>query len=129
MANEKARFEQSFLEAKRRELTALRDKLRGARTAAQDLEEGINAYASGEAREYEDDAQKLTTLELEGNLEIRDTARLVIVERALQKIEEGTYGLSDASGAPIPLERLEAVPEAIYTLAEQAALDRQSGAA
>ncbi len=125
MVNEKVRFEKTFLETQRRELTALRDKLRGARTAAQDLEEGVNADSSGEAREYEDDAQKLTTLELEGNLEARDTARLANVERALQKIDEGTYGLSDASGEPIPLERLAAVPDAIYTLAEQDALDRR----
>jgi DnaK suppressor protein len=41
----------------------------------------------------------------------------------LQKIEDGTYGLSDASGAPIPVERLEAAPEALYTLAEQKSRD------
>jgi len=45
------------------------------------------------------------------------------IERALQKIEDGTYGLSDASGAPIPIERLEAAPEALYTLAEQKSRD------
>jgi len=39
----------------------------------------------------------------------------------LEKISEGSYGLSDASGQPIPKERLEATPEAIYTVAEQAA--------
>ena len=41
----------------------------------------------------------------------------------VQKIEDGTYGLSDASGAPIPTERLEAAPEALYTLAEQQSRD------
>jgi DnaK suppressor protein len=41
------------------------------------------------------------------------------VQRALQKIEEGTYGLCDATGEPILRERLEAVPEAIYTLEAQ----------
>lgn len=34
------------------------------------------------------------------------------VTRALEKIEEGTYGLR-ADGTEIPMERLEAVPEAI----------------
>jgi DnaK suppressor protein len=34
-------------------------------------------------------------------------------ERALAKIEEGTYGLSDISRLPIPRARLEAIPEAI----------------
>lgn len=41
------------------------------------------------------------------------------IERALQKIEEGTYGLSDIDGTPIPLERLEALPYAALTV-EQA---------
>jgi DnaK suppressor protein len=36
----------------------------------------------------------------------------------LQKIEDGTYGLSDTSGEPIPRERLEAMPEAIHTVSE-----------
>jgi DnaK suppressor protein len=125
MATEKTRLDKAFLETKRRQLTDLREKLRGTRTESQDEEAGINADARGEAREFEDDAQKLTTLELDGNLEARDTARLMTVERALQKIAEGTYGLSDASGEPIPLERLEAVPDAIYTLAEQAARDQR----
>jgi len=40
-----------------------------------------------------------------------------------KKIDDGTYGLSDASGAPIPIERLEATPEALYTLAEQKSRD------
>jgi DnaK suppressor protein len=83
---------------------------------------------NGEAREFEDDAQKLTTLELEGTLEAHDTERLITVERALRKIDEGTYGISDVSGEPIPIERLNAVPEAIYTLAEQAARDQKAGA-
>jgi DnaK suppressor protein len=45
------------------------------------------------------------------------------VDRALRKIEEGTYGLSDRSGKPIPRERLEAVPDALYTLSEEQVLE------
>jgi DnaK suppressor protein len=76
--------------------------------------------------EYEDDAQRLTTLELDGNLIARNAQRLAQVNRALEKIAEGTYGLSDASDHAIPIERLEATPEAIYTVEEQAA--RESAA-
>lgn len=32
------------------------------------------------------------------------------VNQALQRMEEGTYGLSQISGKPIPVERLEALP-------------------
>jgi DnaK suppressor protein len=49
--------------------------------------------------------------------------RLERVNRALKKIEEGTYGLSDRSGKPTPRERLEAVPEALYTLNEEQVLE------
>jgi DnaK suppressor protein len=126
VATHTAKFDKSFLEAQRRKLTDLRHSLLGTK-ASEHAEEGdVNAGTSGEAREFEDDAQKLTTLELEGTLEARDTERLVNVERALRKIEDGTYGISDVSGEPIPRERLEVVPEAIYTLAEQSARDQKA---
>ena len=125
MTHLKTRLDPTYIDAKRNELMGLRSRLQGTRAAAAAEEADVNAEASGEAREYGDDGQKLTTLELEGTLEVRDTHRLVNVERALRKIEEGTYGLSDASGEPIPIERLDVVPEAIYTLAEQSALDEK----
>lgn len=37
-------------------------------------------------------------------------ATLADVDRALAKIEEGTYGVCDRCGAEIPPERLEAIP-------------------
>ena len=41
---------------------------------------------------------------------------LAKVNRALQKINEGTYGLSDVDGTPIPEARLEALPYAATTV-------------
>lgn len=41
------------------------------------------------------------------------------IERALQKIEEGTYGLSDVDGSPIPAARLEALPYALTTVEQE----------
>jgi DnaK suppressor protein len=82
-------------------------------------EAGINSQSKGEALENEDDAQRLAMLELDGNRVARDIRRLALIERALGKISDGTYGFSDASGDPIPIERLEAFPEAIFTAAEQ----------
>ena len=48
-----------------------------------------------------------------------DRALLTEIERALAKIQTGRYGLSEASGAPIGLRRLEAVPWARLTVAEE----------
>ena len=119
-------FDRAFIERQRQRLTKLRDELTDA-THGEELEEKeVNAEASGQAEEYEDDAQRLATLELEGNLVARNAQRLAEVNRALEKISEGTYGLSDASNEPIPKERLEATPEAIYTVAEQE--ERESAA-
>jgi DnaK suppressor protein len=46
--------------------------------------------------------------------------RLATVERALQRLDDGTYGRSLQSGAAIPDERLAADPAAELT-AEEAA--------
>jgi DnaK suppressor protein len=119
--NSKAkRLDKAFIERQRQRLTRLREELADATQSEEAEEKEINSQSSGQAEEYEDDAQRLTTLELDGNLVARNALRLAQVSRALEKISEGTYGLSDASNQPIPRERLEATPEAIYTVAEQA---------
>jgi len=114
-----SRLDPVFLARQKLRLAQLRRQILEVRRGQENEQSSANAQSSGEAGEYEDDAQKLTTLELEDNLSDAADGRLSDIERALHKIEDGTYGLSDASGAPIPLERLEASPEALYTLAEQ----------
>ena len=52
-------------------------------------------------------------------LEKRLKRRLRAVERALEKIEEGTYGTCDVTGEAITPQRLEAIPEAVCTLEAQ----------
>ncbi len=47
--------------------------------------------------------------------------QLAAVERAEQRLADGTYGLSVESGEPIPDERLEAVPTAELTADEERA--------
>ena len=120
MQTPKSRLDTAFLEKQRQTLLRLRARLvEGAQEAESD-EAAVNAEEDAGAVEFEDDAQRLDTLEREGNLVARDVDRLQQVDRALEKIKDGTYGLSDISGKPIPGERLEAVPEAICTLDEEA---------
>ncbi len=47
-------------------------------------------------------------------------AELADVERAMRRIDEGTYGLCEACGGPIGDERLEALPAARFCMAHQA---------
>ncbi|HWX81508.1 MAG TPA: hypothetical protein VNZ02_15505 [Steroidobacteraceae bacterium] len=123
MSNKPPKLDAAYLEQKRRQLMKLREELRGTSNAAEAEETNVTAE-SAQAHEYEDDAQRLDMLEKEGNLVSRDLARLARVERALNKIDEGTYGYSDLSGQRIPDDRLEAMPDAATTLAEQKARER-----
>jgi DnaK suppressor protein len=114
----------AFVEQQRQYLLRLRTTLLSAAQAAESDEAEVNEQNDAGAVEAEDDAQRLDTLEREGNLVARDVERLERVDRALKKIEEGTYGLSDISGKPIARERLEAIPEALYTLSEEAVREK-----
>jgi DnaK suppressor protein len=54
----------------------------------------------------------------EGDNEL-DLDTLEQVNKALDRIKAGTYGVSEVSGKPIPIERLEAVPYATTLVGEQ----------
>jgi DnaK suppressor protein len=53
--------------------------------------------------------------------QLRD--KLDAIERAEQRLADGTYGVSNESGEPIPDARLEAIPWAERTAEEQARYD------
>jgi DnaK suppressor protein len=120
------RLDTAFLEQQKRRLTALRQEILSIRQRQQGEQTNLNTELSGQARDYEDDAQRLAALELQDNLVAHDDDRLSNIERALQKIDQGTYGLSVASGKPIPVERLKVFPEALYTEEEQRQREKNS---
>lgn len=124
MSSKAGRLDPVFIDKQRQALMKLRAELSSAVREEEAEEAGVKEENAG-PREYEDDAQKLATLELDGALRVRDLERLGRIDRALKKVEEGTYGFSDMSGLPIPRERLEVVPESIYTLAEEEALEKK----
>jgi DnaK suppressor protein len=74
--------------------------------------------SSGDAAE--DGSQDLYQDEFDSSLAQDLADQLDALERAEARLEAGTYGLSIESGEPIPDERLEAVPTAERTVAEQA---------
>ena len=123
MKTVKSGIDVAFVEKQRQQLLRLRATLVAAAQVAESEEGDVKTQRTGDALELEDDAQGLDALERGGNLVVRAIERLERVDRALRKIEEGTYGLSDRSGKPIPRERLEAVPDALYTLSEEQALE------
>jgi DnaK suppressor protein len=114
----------AFLQRQRKRLEELRHQLQRAEaTVAQ--ERSRRADQGREAREIEEDAQDLAEREIDEAVHRYDDRRLRAVERALQKIQEGTYGLSDVSGKPIPRARLKAIPEALLTVEEEAQAEKR----
>lgn len=60
--------------------------------------------------ELEEAAQRETERVRLTELEARERALLGEVERALAKLSDGRYGVSEKTGDPIPYERLVAMP-------------------
>lgn|SRR6185312_18581 len=109
-----------FLDQQRQRLLALRRQLLGGEEATLAKERDFQVQHGEEAAEEEDKAQDMERLEIEQALHDVDDQRVANIERALQKLEDGTYGLSDLSGKPILQARLEATPEAVLTAQEEA---------
>jgi DnaK suppressor protein len=76
--------------------------------------------AERETGDLADPAQPLTEQGVDDAVAAGLRDRLAAVDRALQRLEDGTYGRSIRSGAPIPDERLEADPAAELTVQEAA---------
>jgi DnaK suppressor protein len=71
-----------------------------------------------------DQGTELQDDELAAGLREQFAAELADVERAEERLAQGTYGVSIESGEPIPDERLEAHPTAERTAEEQARLEQ-----
>ncbi|MBI5274102.1 MAG: TraR/DksA family transcriptional regulator [Chlamydiales bacterium] len=72
-------------------------------------------YSQHQADEGTDDFVRNISIEVSG----KELAILRQIERCLEKMEEGTYGVCDVTGDPIPKKRLEAVPYATMTVSAQ----------
>ena len=122
MGKKEATGDPTFLEQQRKRLSAMRDQLlsTGSVKTAR-----LRASKAEEAKEIEDDAQDMAQSEVDETIGAVEEQRLRAIERAIAKIDEGPYGLSDLSGDPIPKARLEAMPEAVLTIQEEEARERQ----
>jgi RNA polymerase-binding transcription factor DksA len=69
--------------------------------------------------DFEDEADLIYEREAEIDENAREREELARINRALERLEQGTYGLSEVSGKPIPIERLEALPYATTLVDER----------
>ncbi len=118
MTEEKiAQFKQQLLDEKTK-LEAEREQYAGP--DREDSEKGASGELSGaDMNNPADQATDLFDRERDQTAIENMDRMLAKVNRALAKIDEGTYGLSDIDGTPIPEARLEALPYANLTV-EQA---------
>jgi DnaK suppressor protein len=77
-----------------------------------------DAEDEGASGDYADAAQPLTAQGMDDALAESFRQRIATIDRALKRLDEGTYGLSVRSGAPIPAARLDADPAAELTVEE-----------
>ena len=124
MSGPEVTLSEEFIAQQRTRLEALRQQLLGGEENTIANQRSDEQEHGDEAEEFEDEAQGMAQDEVNQALHDVNDRRIHDIERALQKIAEGTYGFSDASGDPIPKARLEAVPEAIFTVAEQGKRDK-----
>jgi DnaK suppressor protein len=95
------------------DLVRLRQKLVREREALLAQQRTRQDALRGRAdREIENGDDAENRIEQERARDLSETEAPVIadIERALEKLDDGTYGHSELSGEPIPLERLDAVP-------------------
>lgn len=119
-------LDENFVAQQKERLEGLREELlRVLRGAEED--ERTRGENEGDFTEHDsgDMSRDIYDREVDATIAEQIQQRLEIVDRALQKVEEGTYGLSDVSGEPIPRGRLEAVPEAVRTVEEQQQFERE----
>ena len=114
------------IERYRQQLLALRSRLRGE---TQSLAQGALAPAASSrmpihmAERGTDEA----TRECDLMLSQQEASTLDRVEAALQRIDEGLFGICLATGKPIPNARLDAIPYAEFCIQYAEQLEREGG--
>ena len=119
-------LDQEFIDDQRQRLIDLRDELTRLRDGLDEdeveLEGGGDDFSETDSGDM---SQSIFDREMDASVGEGIERRLKEVERALQKIEEGTYGVCDDTGEEIPRGRLVAVPEANRTVEAQQRFERE----
>lgn len=89
---------------------------------AEDNDEGVGSDELATVDQHPADAGS-ETFEREKDMAILSNLeeQIVEIEKALARVDEGTYGTCEACGKPIGDERLEVIPTARYCVEDQGA--------
>jgi DnaK suppressor protein len=83
----------------------------------------------GDAKDVVDKSQQDVNQELALQLGERASKMIAEIDQALQRIDDGTYGICERCGKEISERRLEAVPTARYDAACQELIEQEEGMA
>ena len=111
-------LDETFIARQRERLLKLRAQLIASGDAAGAEEDTLQMAAGDEPQDAVDDGNRLEQQANDEALLAHDLERIAAIDRALEKIQQHTYGLSDGNGEPIDRAHLEAVPEALFTVDE-----------
>ncbi|MYI56914.1 MAG: hypothetical protein F4062_07815 [Acidimicrobiia bacterium] len=113
-ASSARRLDESFLEEQRKKLLAERARyVRSAETMAAEAAALLDDREPGDLQFDEESGEGDSwAVERERDLALSAAARAAVelIDEALKRIEEGTYGTCVVSGKPIQKERLRAIP-------------------
>ena len=115
----------TFIEQQREKLLQSRGQLQETISS---LEQEALSLRSRSSRPHDETNEVFDTTQTEIDEQQRsmEASRLGEVDRALSKMDNGSYGYCEASGEPIDRARLEAQPAAQYSLAEEERLEKQA---
>lgn len=108
--SEVEKFHKRLLELKQQMTVMVKGSTELVRTADES-----KGYSQHQADEGTDDFNRVINLEVSS----KEFSILKQIDRALEKVAEGTYGQDDITGEDIPVKRLEAIPYACMTVKSQ----------
>mgnify|MGYP003956752177 CR=1 FL=1 len=113
-----AAFKQILLE-QHAELT---DNITTSNETVKKMQEDTKGYSQHQADEGTEDFERSISISLNS----KERSILYQVNRALEKIEEGTYGICDITNEPIGIKRLNAIPHATTTVHAQESIENNT---
>ncbi|MET3683624.1 RNA polymerase-binding protein DksA [Alkalibacillus flavidus] len=98
------------------ERTQLQERLKEADDLPALIEESVGELNSLDDQHPGDNATELYERQKDLTMFRHAKEQLEEIDHALAKMDNGTYGICERTGEPIPLERLQAMPTARFTI-------------
>jgi DnaK suppressor protein len=118
-------MDRQFIEEMRNTLLQMKQEL--IKSLIQENEEVLEIFASQKnPKDIAELASDDIDIDILNRIGSHDKRKLDLIESALNRIQNGKYGICLKSGRSISRERLRAIPYALYCIEIQEELDRKS---